>query len=730
MKKCILLIVICLAISSNLLAQTLLSSETRHQLESISMAVKGITPDHDWIAQNLGNKPVYFINGEFCLSMVARVDQEYSERDLRGIGYPGSQVGTVATIKIPLKKLYAELQIPHVQYLEIATSIQPHLNKLTNDVRADSVWAGIDLPHGFTGKGVLIGISDWGFDYGHPMFMDTTLSTSRIRAAWDQFKLSGTPPAGMSYGAEYSTPQMLSGALCDTAGIYYDYATHGSHVAGIAGGSGAGTKYRGVAFESQYLFASQLLDAGSAIDAFKWMMSVADADGKRLVVNMSWGLYYMGTMDGTSLLSQAIDQLSKQGVVFVTSAGNNGDVNFHIKKDFNNDSIRTRISFYGYSQHPAMWGQCITMWGEPSKPFGAQLEIYDAANILLNSSAVFNTSLNAGYIDTMMVIGTDTILYNFNIDDAHPLNLRPHIQLRVQSKNALYRVVLSSFAPAGTVHYWNVVELSNGVGNWGLPLYAFGNNGVAGDSRYSLGEPACTGSVITVAAHSSEYVMGTGTVVPGNRATFSSIGPTYDERMKPDLSAPGVNVISSINSYTTAQYTSSAQIQYNGRTYHFAAFSGTSMSSPAVTGAAAIVLEANPDLTASQVKEILKNTARQDTKTGVINWPGSTSWGMGKVTLTDAVPLALNTVRVIDPGTSDEVMVYPNPATDQIRVVLSDGKMDFCPFQLLNWQGQIVSGGWVNSGSVIPLSHLPDGMYLLRVEVPGKEFLVAKVMKL
>ena len=106
--------------------------------------------------------------------------------------------------------------------------------------------------------------------------MDTSLTTSRIRAAWDHFKLSGDQPSGYGYGVEYDSPTELSTAESDTAGTYYDYATHGNHVAGIAGGSGAGTSYRGMAFECEFLFNSIQLDAGSAIDAFNWMKGIAD----------------------------------------------------------------------------------------------------------------------------------------------------------------------------------------------------------------------------------------------------------------------------------------------------------------------------------------------------------------------------------------------------------------------------------------------------------------------
>lgn len=713
--RSIIIVLIFTAVTLTLGAQTRLSSETKRHFSQIETGLKGVEPTYEWILQNIPQLPVYLVHGEYCLSVVARVDHTFSSRSLQNQCVIGARVEDIVTLKIPLTEIRSELSFPGVEYMETAGRIQPLNNKLAGDVRADSVWKGLDLPQGYTGKGVLIGITDWGFDYGHPMFMDTAMTYSRIRAAWDQFKIMGTPPAGMNYGAEYNTPAALSNALCDTAGAYYDYATHGSHVAGIAAGSGAGTKYRGVAFEAEYLFNSLQLDEGSAIDAFSWMKSVADADQKRLVINMSWGLYYMGTMDGTSLLSQVIHTMSSQGVVFVTSAGNNGDVNLHIKKDFNQDSIRTRIGFYGYNLHPAMWGQSISMWGEQGHPFSAKLEIYDASNLLVSGSPVFNTQLHAGYHDTILVIGSDTLWYNCTIDASHPLNARPQMRLRVKNTHTSYRVVLVSFAPSGRVHYWNVVELSNGVGNWGLPFYAFGNNGVVGNPDYSLGEPACTESAITVAAHISETILTSGTAIPGSRSSFSSRGPTYDERMKPDVSAPGSNVISSINSYTSETYTPVITVPFNGRTYGFAAFSGTSMSGPATAGVVALMLEANPALSPLQVRQILKATARQDAKTGVISPPGSTSWGMGKVTAIDAVKMALNTINLNEPHGLMALTLYPNPASDHLVLQFDSPPTIPTDYMILSQHGQVIRSGILTESATIDIASWSQGVYFLKV---------------
>ncbi len=696
-------------------AQTKISYETRNYLNELSQVRLPENINLDWVEDNFPNLPIYKVYDKFCLSTVASVTNDFTKSDLKGKYYLGSQIGNVVTLKIPLEFAEEDIQIKNVEFLKIAERIQPSLHKVTVDVRADSVWQGINLPQGYTGKGVLIGITDWGFDYEHPMFMDTSLTTSRVRAAWDHFKIDGNKPAGMGYGVEYDTPTELANAHSDTASTYYDYATHGSHVAGIAAGSGAGLKYRGVAFESEYLFNSIQLDEGAAIDAFNWMKSIADNDGKRLVINMSWGLYYMGTMDGTSLVSQAINTLSSQGVVFATSAGNNGNVDLHIKKVFSNDNFQSQIEFYGYNLHPQMWGQCISMWGEPAKPFSAALEVYDNSNSLLGSSDVFDTQLHPGYHDTIMVIGVDTIFYNFTVDDVHPQNNRPHIRMRVKNTNTSYKIVLNSAAPTGTVHYWNVVELSNGVGNWGLDFISFGANGEGGDSHYSLGEPSCTESAITVAAHASDVFSQSGVPYPGSLANFSSEGPTYDERIKPDISAPGTSVVSSLNSYTTGTYTPNATVDFNGRTYVFSAFSGTSMSSPATAGVIALMLEANPDLSAQQVKNILKTTARQDSKTGVITYPGSVEWGMGKVNAYGAVYLALNTVNITSDQATQTISLYPNPVTSQLFIEVSTSALENVTYQILDVTGKVIKTAPLKQSQQIDVASWSKGVYFVRI---------------
>lgn len=638
----------------------------------------------------------------------------------------GSSVGKITTMKVPLEKLQFIDFSQFYSYLEIPGKIIPQLDRAVKDTRADSVQRGIGLPAAFTGKDVLIGVTDWGFDYGHPMFYDTLLTQSRIYAAWDQYKQVGNLPTGQNYGVEYNTPSELAAAESDTANIY-SYHTHGSHVAGIAGGSGAGSVYRGFGFESQFLFTTFYIDQASAIDAFVWMKDKAAAAGKRLVVNMSWGVYYnqMGSLDGFSLLSEAIDELSGTNeVVFVGAAGNNNGTNFHIKRTFNNSIFNTLVGFYGYAANPYMWGECITAWGQQGHNFSNKISVYNSSGTLLVASPYYSTS-TTGYLDSILVAGNDTIVFNVSSETANPLNGKPGMQIRIRSLNLNNKIVLTGSAVDGTVHYWNLPELTNGAGNFGQTFTSYGANGVTGDSYYAVGEPGCTNSVITVAAYTSGYTTPAGNPAGGAFATFSSIGPLHNETMKPDISAPGVNVASSISSYTDAAYTAVATITFNNKNYDFARFSGTSMATPCVAGIVSLILDANPTLSSQQVKNIIKTTARLDNQTGNIVAPGDTKWGMGKINAYAAVKLALNTLSTDEYSQAVPFVLYPNPASDLLHV-LNINDLPLSVLSITALDGKVVSPRF--NGNALDVSELPHGVYLVNVQT-GAEIYTLRFVK-
>ncbi len=118
-----------------------------------------------------------------------------------------------------------------------------------------------------------------------------------------------------------------------------------------------------------------------------------------------------------------------------------------------------------------------------------------------------------------------------------------------------------------------------------VPVVAAGND-FDEFGRGSLASPGTSASAITVAAATS------GEGEPESAlASFSSAGPTpISLRLKPDVSAPGVGVLSSVPG-------------------GWEATSGTSMASPHVAGAAALLLERHPGWTVAQVKAALVGSA-------------------------------------------------------------------------------------------------------------------------
>ncbi|MDM5331620.1 S8 family serine peptidase [Neobacillus sp. CF12] len=98
-------------------------------------------------------------------------------------------------------------------------------------------------------------------------------------------------------------------------------------------------------------------------------------------------------------------------------------------------------------------------------------------------------------------------------------------------------------------------------------------------------------------------------------ANFSSTGPVKDWNIKPDVVAPGVNILSTVPYDVWGPQNNATTIDY---TYAYQLMSGTSMATPHTAGIAALVFAAHPDYTPADVKTALMNTAKDintDSKT-------------------------------------------------------------------------------------------------------------------
>ncbi len=657
---------------------------------------------------------LYNINGKEYISLLVRVDRENDLSFLKNYDVIlGSRQGRVVTLKLnteQLERFCEESSIIEIETARKAT--QPMLKKSRTVMQVEEVWNGNDLLQGYTGRDVIIGVADWGIDYTHPNFYDTLQQEYRILAAWDQFRQQGPAPEGFTYGTLIEGQENLLTAQCDTSNTY-KYGYHATHVAGITGGSGVGTDYRGIAPEAKWLFCTWIPDETSVLDGYVWMKNYAKSLGKRLVINNSWGLYLYGYMDGSSMLDEFINDMSdNDSVVFTTSAGNNGTEKFHIKADFSDvenpvDTVKTEVGF-GAEGTNNYWGETITLQGEGNTNFTSKIEVYDRHWIKVHESEVL--ICNGDVIaDTMFVVQDgDTIIYRAST--RYPSDGRYLVDWEVRKTkltNSFTHVVLVVSADQGVVHAWNVACLTTGVGNWGYDFMDSQEGYLLGNDEYGISEPAVAEKVITVGASKIRRAN-----VPSTIALFSSRGPTMCPYLKPEIVAPGQDIMSSISSFTTENVNITATVPFNDKDYPFAALSGTSMSCPMVTGSVALMLEANPLLTPDEIKEIITQTADTNVNTGVCP---NDIWGYGNINTYKAVKMAEVVLGLNDTKLLNTLRVYPNPAQDVLYLTKEIFNGEVIIFDMM---GRKLMSSSLNS-KTIDISALEKGVYMLYIKDDG-----------
>jgi minor extracellular serine protease Vpr len=620
------------------------------------------------------------IDDTYYLSALAKVDQSLDLTAIKELGVlTGTRAGNIITVQIPVQNVKAFSMLKGLVYLELDEPVFANLDSARHDSRVDSVHQGINLPFAYSGKDVVIGIIDAGFDYSHPTLLDTSGNVYRVKKVWEQ-KTSGTPPSGYAYGNEIADSTALWNDGTDVA-----FFSHGTHVAGIAAGSGFGSpdnnKYRGVAYESDLVFVGIKPDPdqwtttgmSNIIDGINYIYDYAQSVGKPAVVNLSWGCS-MGPHDGSSLFSQALDQLTGEGKIFVCAAGNNGTNNIHLNKTFTPEDtvLSTFVTFSTYQSQRKTW---VDLWGTPGKSYCAKVTLYSVTTpgstteYICNDGQIHSFNLKANTGDTCFVSITN---------NGSDFNGKPRIFFDFYNKST-NKVQISIKGDDGTINMW-MGYVKDYTGYYG----SFGTGGIAGNTTgnkdMTISDFASSHSAIAAAAYASKInftnIDGAGNsyssyVTEGNLAPFSSHGPSADSLTKPEISAPGLTIASGINSYDTTYNVGGANRSevvncytspINSRNYCYAMMMGTSMASPMTSGIVALLLQVTPTLTPAVVRYLLQTTAITDNFTGVIPTQGSYLWGSGKINAYAAVKKAWQTANISNfTGNDPGFMIYPNP---------------------------------------------------------------------
>ena len=147
-----------------------------------------------------------------------------------------TQTGGVITASISAEALEEVSSSPAIDFIEAGKPVATSNNIAIEEINAKEAQSGTNLPAGYTGKGVIVGIIDTGIDYTHPDFYDAT-GKSRIISIWSQTRTQGPSPSEIenSFGTECKSDSIADGScpLRDVDG-------HGTHVTGTAAGKSMG----------------------------------------------------------------------------------------------------------------------------------------------------------------------------------------------------------------------------------------------------------------------------------------------------------------------------------------------------------------------------------------------------------------------------------------------------------------------------------------------------------
>ena len=549
-------------------------------------------------------------------------------------------VGRVFIVDIPLDRVATLSFNDTIERIEAER--MPHLamDVTPQQVNATGVYAGENLPQAYTGAGVAAGVFDCYYDFTHPAFLDAN-GDLRVRYYYDFH----WPNADSTLGHALETTAEIAA---------YEHSQHtrnhihGTHVMGIMTGFAVNGQYQGMAPEADIYVADFNSDreqfenpdantSATAVLGFKYIFDQAEADHKPCVINFS-SCESVTLTTQRILESEALQALVGPGRIIVSAAGNDGFRASYLEKGADDYQAGTGI-INGISSGQIIDIDLVTPGNQYVRFdfFGMQLTgggiegtitfHTDSINALIGNHFTTNVSMGLVQLDVTVSPYQDPRGTVYHIQGTMP-NLA-YLMLCGAS------VLLTSNNPAWMYSDIAYSPFSNVTS---VPQYSFAQPG------HSVSWPAILPDVIAVGATGYKPTF---TNIAGQTntdmedfapaqngliCTFSGRGPTFDDRIKPDVVAPGLNINAAYNSFyadfEAIKKNLTYSFPYNGKTYYYLAESGTSMASPVVAGAIALWLQAKPDLTPAQVLETFQHTCTHPDNT--LSYPNNT-YGYGQI---------------------------------------------------------------------------------------------------
>jgi len=586
-----------------------------------------------------------YVNDDALTSVIVTGFSDFSDaqmRQLLGLGPVNQVTSSIATVRLPRNKISDLTRFEFLARVDDGQA-RPTLDVSVPSISANLVWETIKDSQGrrVDGSGVIVGIVDTGIDWKHPDFKFEN-GSSKILFLWDQTE-KGIAPAGYSYGIEWTRSQIEVGDCTEK-----DTSGHGTHVAGIAAGTGLARegKYVGVAPGAVLIFVKSggLTRKGwgfrfsEVLDGVTYIWRKALALGKRVVISLSLG-GHSGGHDGTASIEKSFDRLISEGAIIINAAGNSATSRVHAEGKLGQGES-TSIGLKLDANETELY---FETWFSRSDDFAASLKTPSGQEIDGPTSREgFSTSDGKVYI----------------LEDS-------------TEKGKAWTFCVSSSKDLVRQN-WTVTLTGRSVigdGAWDAWIATYGQiidgSGYEVTSRKTIIIPGTAQNIITVGAYVTKMRWTNRTGEPkrytsseneGDIAVFSSIGPTRDGRLKPEISAPGKGIVAPRSSDTRASESDSDDF--------YTIKAGTSMAAPHIAGVVALLLQYNFYLSPNQTKSIIRSTSKQDERTGEIDpAKGSTVWGYGKVDAKPAVRLSsgMYSIRVsvkgIPPSSSTKILI-------------------------------------------------------------------------
>ena len=492
------------------------------------------------------------------------------------------------------------------------------------------------------GSGVIVGLSDMGFDPHFIEFGDRVKQVSH-------------------YEAEEGQCTIVSGADLDSWVTDNSNERHATHVCGIMAGAAGYSPYYGIAGGADIIATTSELTEVGILAGVEDIIAYAKAAGQPAVVNLSLA-DYIGPHDGSDLFCQYLDKCADDAMI-VLAAGNNGSRQISLRHSADEATPSVTVSIENNAWDAFTIDGYLDIWSADSTPVEVQLLIYDT----VDKKYVYSSQWFGSEPGTSMTVDADDSDFAQYLRGSvvaasalSPYNDRHNIMMQISTKcpvtnpdsyTGRYLVgVTARTAPGNDIYLY-----TDGQYTW---LRNPGIAGVtAGNSSHSISNMACSHRTISVGNYgtrnSAPIAMGgtqTWTNVVNEPLPSSSPGTILDGRSLPHICAPGAYIVAPLSgpyaTYSTAAtVTANHKVTVGDNTYYWTSMAGTSMASPHVAGIAACWLSIDPTLTPEQIRDIAIATATPPTT-------ADSRWGAGLINALagaeSLLPTAVSDVSISD----------------------------------------------------------------------------------